>query len=215
MAGGLVNVFEDLPPPPAPGVDPVTGIARRTVAGGYGPGGRTKHLAPTGDGSYQEGDGQGNWIGPKYPANFPAHQPPPGLLGAGYVCRPDGQGGILCDASDRPLAGDPYTVGATDQPPGFGSAPAPSTPIYGNTENAFDDLQRQNADLNQQLAVVQAGQSDRTLGDYESAAAYQDQAAADGSIGPVPAQQEALPPSAVVVIGVGLALVVFLWWGLG
>ena len=65
---------------------------------GYGLGqSNSRRLLPTGDGNYAEGDGAGNWIGPKIPGNFPAHLPPPDLLGPGYVCKPDGMGGIVCD----------------------------------------------------------------------------------------------------------------------
>lgn len=83
----------------------ISGFVPRRLGGyrrsGFGATG-SKRLIPTGDGNYQEGDGQGGWIGPRVSGNFPAHLPPPDLLGPGYVCKPDGMGGIMCDPTSAP-----------------------------------------------------------------------------------------------------------------
>lgn len=203
----MTSVFDVLPPPPAPGVDPATGIASYTVPGGFTTG-QTRRLVPTGDGHYQEGDGAGNWIGPKIPATFPAHLPPKDLLGPGLVCRPDGMGGIVCESPpDRPsgAASSGFLTGA-------GAPPPASTPTYSRTQGVFDDLARQNADLQAQINQVRYDEQALPLGASESIEAM---GAAEGPLSSGPQEPSRLPSGAIVVLGVGVVIVAILFFGLG
>ncbi|RJR10251.1 hypothetical protein C4588_03555 [Candidatus Parcubacteria bacterium] len=83
----------------------------------------------------------GQPVGPKFPANFPAHLPPPNLLGAGFNCQPDGRGGIVCVPTSINVAG-----------------PSAPTPASGDAE-AIAQLRKELEALKaQKAAAIQQGQ---------------------------------------------------------
>lgn len=167
------QIFDELPPPPAPGVDPTTGIAFAAVPGGVSVA-ETVELVLTPDQGYRQFKG-GQLVGPRYPATGPApwpiHLPPDDLLGPGYTCGPSGRGGITCRSVERALpqfmpqnAASPYPgpldsaahrgtifdTSTSDPSRAFQSpegTPGSSTPIYGNTQRVFDDLKDQSGKL--------------------------------------------------------------------